>query len=66
MRSDINSGDMSEQEVYTQIGTALMNAVKNTEPDESYFDVDVESVDGKWQLDLDSWQDELEYFFSFS
>lgn len=43
-----------------------MNAVKNTEPDESYFDVDVESVDGKWQLDLDSWQDELEYFFSFS
>ena len=65
MNSELYSGDITEQEVYAKVGTALMNAVKNTEPDESYFDVDVENVGGKWQLDLDSWQDELEYFFSF-
>lgn len=65
MNSEVYSGDMTEQEVYAKVGTALMNAVKNTDPDESYFDVDVEMKNGKWQLDLDSWQDELEYFFSF-
>lgn len=62
--TETSEGSLTDQEAYSKIGTALMNAVHNTEADESYFDVDVNHVDGKWQIDLDSWQDELVYFFS--
>lgn len=57
----------SESDIYRMMGETLMNAVQTTQPSESpYFDIVVKKVDGKWVVDEESFDEDLDYLFALA
>lgn len=66
---EMMDGDLSQygsvDAAYSAIGQALIAAVEATPvSDNELFDVDLNKVGGTWVIDQDSWDDEMDYFFS--
>ncbi|WP_172135638.1 hypothetical protein [Adlercreutzia sp. ZJ473] len=58
------ASSMTQEQGYARIGELFMQAVNEADMEQDgYFSVDVEYKNGKWVMDQDEWEDELDYFF---
>lgn len=60
-----NVSSMTKDEALTAIGQTLISSVEAVEPDETFFDIDLNLIDGTWTIDEETWDEEIDFLLSF-
>ena len=55
---------MTQEQAKARVGELFMQAVRDADmEDDAYFSIDVTYQGGQWEIDQESWESELDYYF---